>query len=158
MAAHHPEYLEAIRRNIQLLKKSTDDGLLHAGRDYRASGIPACIHHTFGHAKALTAFLELPPVKTQQYKALPRDNAYGVKYFRDIRTWLVAEGPWRSTCTGFDAEYKVKELIPWRRRFSVMARTGWSGICRYDQPVCFDRSTQYAEQQPEVYNERNAAG
>lgn len=112
MAAHHPEYLEAIRRNIQLLKKSTDDGLLHAGRDYRASGIPACIHHTFGHAKALTAFLELPPVKTQQYKALPRDNAYGVKYFRDIRTWLVAEGPWRSTCTGFDAEYKVKGTHP----------------------------------------------
>lgn len=84
--------LEAIRRNMQLLKKSTDNGLLHAGHDYQASGISACIHHTFGHAKALTAFLELPPVKTQQYKALPRDNAYGVKYFRDIRTWLVAEG------------------------------------------------------------------
>ena len=47
MAAHHPEYLEAIRRNIHLLINSTDDGLLHAGRDYRASGIPACIHHTF---------------------------------------------------------------------------------------------------------------
>ena len=112
MAAHHPEYLEAIRRNMQLLKKSTDNGLLHAGHDYQASGIPACIHHTFGHAKALTAFLELPPVKTQQYKALPRDNAYGVKYFRDIRTWLVAEGSWRSTCTGFDAEYKVKGTHP----------------------------------------------
>mgnify|MGYP007071178013 CR=1 FL=1 len=62
--------------------------------------------------QALTAFLELPPVKTQQYKALPRDHAYGVKHFRDIRTWLVAEGPWRSTCTGFDAEYKVKGTHP----------------------------------------------
>lgn len=112
MAEQHPEYLEAIRRNIRLLKKSTNNGLLHAGRDYQASGIPACIHHTFGHAKALTAFLELPPLKAPQYKSLPRDNAYGVKYFQDIRTWLVAEGPWRSTCTGFDAEYKVKGTHP----------------------------------------------
>ena len=70
MAEQHPEYLEAIRRNIRLLKKSTNNGLLHAGRDYQASGIPACIHHTFGHAKALTAFLELPPVKAPQYKSL----------------------------------------------------------------------------------------
>ena len=58
MAEQHPEYLEAIRRNIRLLKKSTNNGLLHAGRDYQASGIPACIHHTFGHAKALTAIAE----------------------------------------------------------------------------------------------------
>lgn len=95
-----------------ITEKSTNNGLLHAGRDYQASGIPACIHHTFGHAKALTAFLELPPVKAPQYKSLPRDNAYGVKYFQDIRTWLVAEGSWRSTCTGFDAEYKVKGTHP----------------------------------------------
>lgn len=113
LAGRNPEYLEAIRRNVRLLKKSTEDGLLHAGRDYRASGIPACIHHTFGHAKALTAFLELPPVEVQpQDMALPRDAEYGVKFFRDIRTWLVAEGPWRATFTGYDAEYKVKGTHP----------------------------------------------
>lgn len=112
MADNHPEYLEAIRRNIQLLKQSTAGGLLHAGRDYQASGVPPCIHHTFGHAKALTAFLELQPAKTQLYKVLPRDNAYGIKFFQDIRTWLIAEGPWRSTFTGFDAEYKVKGTHP----------------------------------------------
>lgn len=28
MAAQHPEYLEAIHRNIQLLKKATSEGLL----------------------------------------------------------------------------------------------------------------------------------
>lgn len=112
LADRHPEYLEAIRRNVRLLRKSTVDGLLHAGRDYRASGIPACIHHTFGHAKALTAFLELPSVKATPNKMLPRDAEYGVKFFRDIRTWLVAEGPWRATFTGYDAEYKVKGTHP----------------------------------------------
>lgn len=112
LANRHPEYLEAIRRNVELLKKSTAHGLLHAGRDYQASGIPACIHHTFGHAKALTAFLELPPVEVKPHNTLPRDTAYGVKFFQDIRTWLVAEGPWRATFTGYDAEYKVKGTHP----------------------------------------------
>lgn len=112
LAERHPEYLEAIRRNIQLLRKSTADGLLHAGRDYRASGMPACIHHTFGHAKALTAFLELPPATVLPERLLPRDAAYGVRFFQDIRTWLVAEGAWRATFTGYDAEYKVKGTHP----------------------------------------------
>lgn len=112
MSARHPEYIEAIRRNVRLLRESTDKGLLHAGRHYQVSGIPPCIHHTFGHAKALTAFLELPPVAETARKALPRDAAYGMKHFRDIRTWLLAEGPWRATFTGFDAEYKVKGTHP----------------------------------------------
>lgn len=112
LANRHPEYLEAIRRNVQLLKRSTVDGLLHAGRDYRASGIPACIHHTFGHAKALTAFLELPTAGVVPGNVLPRDAEYGVRFFRDIRTWLVAEGAWRATVTGYDAEYKVKGTHP----------------------------------------------
>lgn len=112
LANRHPEYLEAIRRNVQLLQRSTVGGLLHAGRDYRVSGIPACIHHTFGHAKALTAFLELPAAGVAPGNVLPRDAEYGVRFFRDIRTWLVAEGAWRATVTGYDAEYKVKGTHP----------------------------------------------
>lgn len=120
MSANHPEYLEAIRRNVRLLKASTDKGLLHAGRHYQVSGIPPCIHHTFGHAKALTAFLELSPVKETSYVALPRDAAYGMKFFRDIRTWLLAEGDWRATFTGFDAEYKVKGTHPMGGALSLL--------------------------------------
>lgn len=120
MSDRHPEYLEAIRRNVRLLKKSTDEGLLHAGRDYQVSGIPPCIHHTFGHAKALTAFLELPSAKETSGKALPRDIAYGMKYFQDIRTWLLAEGSWRATFTGFDAEYKVKGTHPMGGALSLL--------------------------------------
>lgn len=120
MSANHPEYTEAIRRNIRLLRESTEKGLLHAGRHYRVSGIPPCIHHTFGHAKALTAFLELPPVKETSPKPLPRDAAYGMKYFRDIRTWLLSEGEWRATFTGFDAEYKVKGTHPMGGALSLL--------------------------------------
>lgn len=120
MSAGHPEYLEAVRRNVQLLKASTDKGLLHAGRHYQVSGIPPCIHHTFGHAKALTAFLELHPVEETSCKALPRDEAYGMKFFRDIRTWLLAEGDWRATFTGFDAEYKVKGTHPMGGALSLL--------------------------------------
>lgn len=123
------------------MRKSTVDGLLHAGRDYCASGIPACIHHTFGHAKALTAFLELPPVKATPNKMLPRDAEYGVKFFRDIRTWLVAEGPWRATFTGYDAEYKVKGTHPMGgARLIVMACASRSCIRCYNESVYIDRS------------------
>lgn len=112
MADRNPAYIEAIRRNVALLRASTKDGLLHSGRDYAASGIPACIHHTFGHAKALTAYLEQQPLSVHAVNSIPRDAAYGVKFFKDIRTWLVAEGPWRATLTGYDAEYKVKGTHP----------------------------------------------
>lgn len=112
LATRHPEYAEAIRRNIRLLKQATADGLLYGGMHYRASGIPPCIHHTFGHAKALASFLELPAVQTSLSGKLPRDAAYGMKYFQDIRTWLIARGPWRATFTGYDAEYKVKGTHP----------------------------------------------
>ena len=120
LAARHPEYLEAIQRNIQLLKKATHNGLLYGGMHYFASGIPPCIHHTFGHAKALASFLELPPVKTAASGKLPRDITYGTKYFKDIHTWLLSYGSWRSTFTGYDAEYKVKGTHPMGGALSLL--------------------------------------
>lgn len=71
MAAQHPEYLEAIHRNIQLLKKATSEGLLYGGMHYRVSGIAPCIHHTFGHAKAITSFRTSSP----EYHFFPRASA-----------------------------------------------------------------------------------
>ena len=120
LAARHPEYVEAIRRNIGLLKKATYDGLLYGGMHYRVSGIPPCIHHTFGHAKALASFLELSPVETAASKELPRDAAYGMKYLQDIRTWLMSQGPWRATFTGYDAEYKTKGTHPMGGALSLL--------------------------------------
>ena len=115
----NPEFYEAIRENITLLKKATHDGLLYGGMHYRVFEMPACIHHTFGHAKALASFLTLP-VSTPERVQLPRDKEYGVKYFKDIHTWLVSEGGWRATVTGFDAEYKVKGTHPMGGALSLL--------------------------------------
>lgn len=120
LAARHPEYIEAIYRNIKLLREATSDGLLYGGMHYRASNIPPCIHHTFGHAKALASFLELPSLSVTSLKQLPRDSVYGTKYFRDIHTWLISEGPWRATMTGYDAEYKVKGTHPMGGALSLL--------------------------------------
>lgn len=119
-ACCHPEYLEAIHRNIGLLSKATHNGLLYGGMHYFVSGIPPCIHHTFGHAKALVSFLEQPPVKMNSPKTLPRDAVYGVKYFKDIRTWILSRGDWRGTFTGNDAEYKIKGTHPMGGALSLL--------------------------------------
>lgn len=120
LASHHPEYLTAIHRNISLLRQATHSGLLHGGMHYAAAHIPPCIHHTFGHAKALTSFLEQPAMKGVSSAPLPRDAAYGVKFFQDIRTWLCAQGPWRATLTGYDAEYKIKGTHPMGGALSML--------------------------------------
>lgn len=120
LASRHPAYAEAICRNIKLLKEATHDGLLYGGMHYRVSGIPPCIHHTFGHAKALASFLELPPLKNQPSRELPRDAEYGMKYFQDIHTWLISQGDWRATFTGYDAEYKVKGTHPMGGALSLL--------------------------------------
>ena len=122
MAGRHPEYLTAIHRNIGLLRRATQEGLLYGGMHYKESGMFPCIHHTFGHAKALTSFLELPALQDSHYVVaeLPRDKSYGVKHFRDIRTWLIAEGNWRATLTGNDAEYKVKGTHPMGGAMSML--------------------------------------
>ncbi len=120
MARNNPMYAEAIRRNVDLLKEATHDGLLYGGMHYREAGMAPCIHHTFGHAKALTSFLEQPGCDMQNPGMLPRDEEYGVKHFRDIRTWLVSHGPWRATLTGYDAEYKVKGTHPMGGAMSVL--------------------------------------
>ena len=119
LANRHPEYAEAIRRNVSLLKEATHNGLLHGGMNYHDVGAEACIHHTFGHAKALTSFLNQSVVTTAP-TPLPRDLTYGVKRFKDINTYLVSEGGWRATVTGFDAEYKVKGTHPMGGALSLL--------------------------------------
>lgn len=51
---------------------------------------------------------------------LPRDSVYGVKHFKDIRTWLLSQGDWRATFTGYDAEYKVKGTHPMGGALSLL--------------------------------------
>ncbi|MGL4292261.1 MAG: hypothetical protein ACRCSQ_01575 [Bacteroidales bacterium] len=111
LAKTYPEFITALERNVDLLTKATEGGLLYGGMHNKRNGVEACIHHTFGHAKALASYLNQDDVAVVS-KPLPRDAASGVKMFKDIHTWLVAEGDWRATITGFDAEYKVKGTHP----------------------------------------------
>lgn len=114
LADKNPVLLEAIARNLNLLKQSTSRGILQGGAHYVSCHQESCIHHTFGHAKTLASLLSNENLLQKTYKTqpLPRDIEYGVKFFKDIRTWLIAVGDWRGTVTGYDAEYKVKGTHP----------------------------------------------
>ncbi|GHV00494.1 hypothetical protein FACS1894159_06330 [Bacteroidia bacterium] len=118
LGGQYPAFDEAVMRNIRLLAASTRDGLL-SGRDYAENGLATCIHHTVSHAKALASMLAIAP---RPYKpcVLPREAASGATHFADIDTWLVSEGPWRATVTGYDCEYKVEGTHPMGGALSML--------------------------------------
>ena len=107
MAKWDARFREAARRNTELMAACTHDGLLYGGPDYYAHGDPACIHHTFTHAKALATVLDRASFAAEPSAPakLPRDEAYGLKCFPVIGTRLAAIGPWRATVTEYDWEY-----------------------------------------------------
>jgi hypothetical protein len=107
MGAHDSRFYRVALANTKLLSGCTHKGLLHGGPHYHLSGEAPCIHHTFSHAKALSSLLaRKTEVKTKDAAARPpRWDAYGVKSFPDIATWLVAKGRWRATVTAYDVEY-----------------------------------------------------
>lgn len=102
-----PRFREAARRNAELMRTCTHDGLLYGGPDYQARGELPCIHHTFTHAKAVAAVLdECAFSGAEQRPKLPRDEPYGLKTFPAIATQLAAVGPWRATVTEYDWDYQ----------------------------------------------------
>jgi len=112
MMAHiNPAFGTAAIKNTELLKKCTSNGLIHGGLGYIEAGIPPCVHHTFTHAKPLTAMLDhwdhLPKMNTNI--KLPRTTANGVKHFKDLDVYLFARGNWRGTISAYDAEYHYNE-------------------------------------------------
>jgi hypothetical protein len=112
MMAHiNPSFGTAAVINTELLKRCTDNGLIHGGPHFISAGIPPCVHHTFTHAKPLAALLDhwdhLPEINTNT--SLPRATADGVKHFKDLDVFLFARGDWRGTVSAYDAEYHYKE-------------------------------------------------
>jgi len=107
LAEHDPRFREAARRNVELMRACTHEGLLYGGPDYFVHGDPPCIHHTFTHAKALATVLDRGTFSTEEntQPTLPRDEPYGLRSFREIGTHLAAAGPWRATVTEYDWEY-----------------------------------------------------
>ena len=106
LAERNPAFAQAARRNAQLLRACTHDGLLHGGPHYASHGVPPCVHHTFCHAKAMASVLDCRASAAGGMPApLPRQVAEGVHEFPEILTWLAATGPWRGTITAYDWDY-----------------------------------------------------
>lgn len=108
LADRDPRFYRVALKNTQLLQQCTVNGLLMGGPHYNTHQVPVSVHHTFCHIKALTTILdhERPTVK-EEGKMLPRESAYGLRFFEDIQTWLIATGKFRATVTGYDREYKA---------------------------------------------------
>ncbi|MCF8362271.1 MAG: hypothetical protein K9G70_06565 [Prolixibacteraceae bacterium] len=107
MAGYNPAFATASMKNTELLKACTNNGLLHGGPHYVQHGIPPCIHHTFEHAKPLATLLnkwnKLENINAEA--PLPREKDYGIKYYPEIDTTLIARGSWKGTVTAYDAIY-----------------------------------------------------
>lgn len=108
MADRDPAFYKAALQNTKLLAQCTHNNLLYGGPHYVQHGVLPCVHHSLAHSKALvTILLEAKDIKPST-ATLPRENAYGVKAFPDIYTWLIAKNKWRGTVTGYDVEYVMK--------------------------------------------------
>ena len=109
MADQDPAFYKAAVCNTDLLQRCTHQNLLHGGPHFVQRGVLPCIHHSFSHSKALATILvhskEIHEPATLAAVQLPREKEYGVRYYKDIDTWLVAKGAWRGTITGYDQEY-----------------------------------------------------
>lgn len=108
MANRDPRFYRVALKNTQLLQQCTHDGLLYGGPHYVSHKVPVSVHHTFCHIKALTTILDQGVQKpaAADKLILPREVSYGVKAFEDIQTWLISQGRYRATITGYDKEYK----------------------------------------------------
>ena len=100
-----PWAARAMGLHLGLLARCTNaSGLLAGGVQYGAAGEPACIHHSFTHAKSVVDVLLDDSIPERGADApLPRECAYGLKSFPSIGVALAAVGPWRVTFAGGDS-------------------------------------------------------
>ena len=100
-----PWAARAMGLHLGLLARCTNaSGLLAGGVQYGAAGEPACIHHSFTHAKSVVDVLLDASIPERGGDApLPRECAYGLKSFPSIGVALAAVGPWRVTFAGGDS-------------------------------------------------------
>ena len=99
-----PVFAEAAWRNLMLYRRCTHDGLLSGGPDYRRHGEPACVHHTFCHAKVLSAVLDEGAYSFERQE-LPSDAPEPLRYYPEVDTCRIAAGGWRADVTGYDFHY-----------------------------------------------------
>ncbi len=158
LAKYDPRFLEAARRNAQLMAECTKDNLLYGGPDYALHGDFPCIHHTFTHAKSLATVLDrgVDNLVPGDAPKLPRDTPYGLKTFPEIGTHLASIGDWRATVTAYDFEYVETVQKGGSSEGGGGHATGGALSLLYHQtlgPVCVASMTKYqvmeiANQQP----------
>ncbi|HEY4107440.1 hypothetical protein [Puia sp.] len=108
LAGRDARFARVAHKNALLLRECTHDGLLYGGPHYLSHGVLPSVHHSFCHSKALTTVLDHGlPAAASGVPQLPREEAYGRKFFPDIQTWLIAVGGYRATVTAYDREYKA---------------------------------------------------
>jgi hypothetical protein len=107
LADRDARFYRVALKNTQLLQQCTHNGLLIGGLHYISHQVPTSVHHTFCHIKALTTMLDHGHQNRPAVAFIPRETAYGLRFFEDIQTWLVATGKFRATVTGYDREYKA---------------------------------------------------
>ncbi|MBO9202165.1 MULTISPECIES: hypothetical protein [Niastella] len=108
LADRDPRFYRVALKNTQLLQQCTVNGLLMGGPHYNTHQVPVSVHHTFCHIKALATILDHEkPAVNPAGRSIPRETAYGLRFFEDIQTWLIATGKFRATVTGYDREYKA---------------------------------------------------
>ncbi|MDD4849135.1 MAG: hypothetical protein PHO10_00385 [Gemmiger sp.] len=140
LAKHDPLFGEAILRNLALLGRCTQDGLLYGGPHFAAAGEPPCIHHTICHAKGLAALVLQGWQPPEHRLALPAENAAGAQYFPTIDTWLLAAGGWQATVTGYDYQY-LAGGHPTGGALSLLWNRQWG-------PVLFGGMDPYRQNEP----------
>ena len=109
MAGRDARFAEVAARNLVLMARCTQGGLLMGGPAYAAAGYASCLHHSLSHAKSLATVIDAGKARATAPQALPRDGVYGLKSFAEIGTHLASAGPWRATGTGYDWDYLAPE-------------------------------------------------
>lgn len=104
-AEDKPVFGAAAKKNLNLLSACTHDGFLYGGPQMYQKGELPCIHHTFAHAKVLTAVLDRDLEKRFSDGKLPREQKNGVEHLKETDTYLVCRNGWTATVTGYDWVY-----------------------------------------------------
>ena len=103
LAIRNAEFGEIAERIFRMLRYCTRDGKLYGGPHYFAAKQPACVHHTFCHACALTDAIMEHMQEPRERMWLQIDQEGGeYAYYPEINTYKIHIGPFRATVTGYD--------------------------------------------------------
>ena len=104
IAKDEPMIARACLESFRLFKRCTHDGLLNQGLMSHTAGEPACVHHSFTHAKALAAFylhIDEDDFKDCEATPMPREIE-GVASFQNGNVYTVTRGGFIATVNADD--------------------------------------------------------